>query len=70
MFESMIIGVGGVVGLMLLWYMVQSWWGRTFSDNITDEDVLAGRSSCGNCGCATFCEKNGNKISTEEYVNN
>ncbi len=45
-----------MVGLMLAWVGVQSLWRKTFSDYVNDEDVLAERRSCGNCGCITICE--------------
>ncbi|MFQ5445559.1 MAG: hypothetical protein ACE5FF_01385 [Saprospiraceae bacterium] len=56
MLKSLIICAGGIVGLMILWVVVQSLWGKTFSEHLTDEDVLADRRSCGNCGCTTVCE--------------
>ena len=61
MIESLIIGIGGIVSLMVIWVLVQSWWRNVFSDNLSDDDVLAGRSSCSNCGCTTVCKK-GNQI--------
>jgi hypothetical protein len=57
MLESLAIGIGGIISMMILWFVVQSLWRKTFSDHITDEDALADRSSCGNCNCTTFCEK-------------
>ena len=65
MMGSLIIGIGGIVGLMVLWGVVQSFWRKTFSDQLNDEDVLAGRTDCGNCGCATFCHNKQQKLSTE-----
>jgi hypothetical protein len=56
MINSLLIGVGGMVGLMVLWYVVQTLWGKTFADHLTDEDVMAGRSTCGSCGCGTSCK--------------
>lgn len=65
MIQSLLIGIGGVVGLMLLWTVVQTFWGQTFSEHLTDEDVMATRSTCGNCGCATACAiKKGKKHKT------
>jgi hypothetical protein len=57
MIESLIIGIGGIISLMVIWIVVQSFWRKTFSDHLTDDDVLAGRTSCSNCGCTTVCEK-------------
>lgn len=51
-----VIAIGGIVGLMLAWVWVQSAWRKTFSENISDEDVLAERRSCGNCGCTKVCK--------------
>ena len=47
--------------LMLGWLFVQSAWRRQFPGNDSDGDVLAGRSDCGNCGCATPCNKRENE---------
>ena len=55
MIDSMIIGIGGVIFLMVGWFVVQTLWGKTFEDHLEDEDVLAGRTKCGNCGCTTAC---------------
>jgi hypothetical protein len=65
MLKSLIIGIGGIVVLMILWVVVQSVWKKTFSDYMSDEDVLAGRNSCGNCGCGTVCKKESGQLSTE-----
>ncbi len=64
MFESLIIGIGGMIFLMILWGAVQSLWGKTFSDYMSDEDVLADRSKCSNCHCATVCKNRTKQIST------
>lgn len=54
---SYVIGIGAIVTMMLAWVGVQSLWRNTFSENISDVDVLAERRSCGNCGCTKVCEK-------------
>ena len=59
------IGIGGIVSMMIIWVVVQSFWGKTFAEHLTDEDVLAGRTKCGNCGCTTICENKKGQISTE-----
>lgn len=46
-----IIAIGGIVTMMIAWVAVQVLWKKVFAENITDEDVLADRRSCGNCGC-------------------
>lgn len=61
MMYSLIIGVGGVVALMLGWMAVQAIWKRLFHDQLADEDVLAGRNSCGECGCGVICQKKNSK---------
>jgi hypothetical protein len=52
-----LIGIGAIVSMMLAWIWVQSLWRDTFSENISDQDVLAERRSCGNCGCTKVCKK-------------
>ena len=52
-----LIGIAAIVGMMLAWVWVQSLWRDTFSENISDQDVLAERRSCGNCGCTKVCKK-------------
>ena len=56
MLQSFIIGIGGIIIMMVLWVLVQSLWRKTFAEYLTDEDVLADRTKCSNCGCATACE--------------
>jgi hypothetical protein len=63
MINSLLIGIGGTIGLMVLWYIVQTLWGKTFADHLSDEDVMAGRSTCGNCGCGTVCETKRKELS-------
>ena len=65
MLNSLLIAAGGIAGLMVLWFIVQRLWGNTFSGYISDEDVLAERRSCGNCGCTTACEKKNKQVSAE-----
>jgi hypothetical protein len=57
MINSLLIGAGGIIFLMLMWVTIQFWWGKIFSDHLSDDDVLAGRTSCSNCGCTTVCER-------------
>jgi hypothetical protein len=56
MIESLVIGITGIVSMMLLWVIVQSLWRNIFPDQLIDDDVLAGRTSCSNCGCTTVCK--------------
>lgn len=62
MLESLIIGIVGIVSLSIGWVLVQSFWRKEFADHITDDDVLAGRNSCANCGCTSICEKKSGKV--------
>ena len=55
MIGNYIIGILGIVGLMVVWAIVQSMWRKIFIDEVVDHDVLAGRSDCGNCSCLTPC---------------
>lgn len=56
MIKSLLIGMGGMVLLMAIWIIVQYHWGKTFSNELSDEDVLASRNGCGHCGCTSACE--------------
>jgi hypothetical protein len=56
MLYTLSIACGGMIALLLGWTLVQAGWRRAFPDALTDdEDVLAGRRSCGNCGCSGTC---------------
>ena len=57
MIKSLIIGIGLTVVLVLAWVVVQFWWKSTFREEYLEEDALAGRRSCGNCGCVTACRR-------------
>jgi hypothetical protein len=57
-----IIGIVAITGLMILWAIVQYLWKNIFLDQQTNEDVLAGRSDCGSCGCSTLCSKKTNAL--------
>lgn len=46
------ITIGAVIGLMFFWVLVQTVWRHVFQDYIQDDDVLADRRSCANCGCS------------------
>jgi hypothetical protein len=65
MIGTYLIGIGGIVGLMVIWVVVQAFWRRIFADHISDEDVLAERRSCSNCGCTTICENKRTRLTTE-----
>ncbi len=55
MVKSLILAMVGISALMMVWLIVQALWRKTFRDYITDDDVLAERRSCKNCGCTTAC---------------
>jgi hypothetical protein len=58
MTTSLLFGFLGIVALMLYWLLIQNLWRRMFADQISDEDVLAERRSCGDCGCGGgVCKK-------------
>jgi len=57
MITTYLSAILGIAGLMVGWMLVQAGWRRTFSDYIDEEDVLAHRRSCGNCGCSTACRR-------------
>lgn len=57
MLHSLLIGIGGVIGLVLLWALVQLLWRNTFSAYMSTEDAMGDRTKCSNCGCTTACEK-------------
>ena len=56
MIKSLSIAIAGIVGMMLVWMLVQYLWKKTFAAYVSDEDALADRSTCANCTCATVCE--------------
>ena len=41
--------------LLVGWMLVQHAWRRQFGQPDDDDDVLAARGGCGNCGCTTPC---------------
>jgi hypothetical protein len=63
MIQSLLTAVGILVGLVLAWVGVQALWRKVFADYVHDDDVLAERRDCGNCGCTKACE---NKLRTME----
>ncbi|MFL1013095.1 hypothetical protein [Flavisericum labens] len=61
MIKSLIIGIGFIVTIALAWALVQTLWKKVFQEEYNDDDVLAGRRNCSNCGCTTFCERKEHK---------
>ncbi len=60
MIGSLAIAIGGIVTMMIVWVGVQYMWKQVFAEHVNDEDVLADRRSCGNCGCTTACSRKQN----------
>lgn len=52
MINTIVIAVGSVVAMMVFWALIQAIWRNAFKDFIHDDDVLADRRSCSNCGCS------------------
>jgi len=57
---SVIAASLAIVGMMIAWLGVQALWRRVFAGEVAEEDVLAGRKSCGSCGCGMTCRRNTN----------
>ncbi|THD66614.1 hypothetical protein E7Z59_12550 [Robertkochia marina] len=57
MWHSLLIGIGLIVSIVLVWVLVQVLWKDAFREEYREDDVLAGRRSCSNCGCTTQCGK-------------
>ena len=55
MIGEYILGIIGIAGMMIAWAFVQQQWGNVVPDEKPDDDVLAGRSDCGSCGCGATC---------------
>ena len=66
MFKSLIIGIGVTVTIVLVWALVQTLWKKTFREEYLEDDVLAGRRSCSNCGCTGICERKDNEYTKPE----
>ena len=68
MFGSIITAVLGILIMMGLWIVMQKIWKLIFADEVLDEDVLSFRSTCGNCGCVTQCDKNkSNELKSNQH---
>lgn len=57
MLKSFIIAALGIIGMMMVWTLVQTLWRKTFTGSTVGEDVLVGRRSCSGCSCTTTCKK-------------
>lgn len=60
MLKSLIIATVAIIGMMLVWTIVQTMWRKIFTGNAVGEDVLVDRRDCADCSCITIC-KNKNK---------
>ena len=57
MLRSFVIGIGTLVGLAVLWALVQGAWRKTFPERSPGGDALAGRLGCHGCNsCDTPCD--------------
>ncbi len=57
MLNTYIIAIVGIISMMVGWVFIQALWRTVFSDHVSDEDALAERTKCSNCGCKTVCKK-------------
>lgn len=62
MIQTYLIGIAGIVLIMVSWVGIQRIWHRVFHEYVEDEDALAERNTCGNCGCTTLCERNKKQV--------
>lgn len=56
MLASYLIAMLGIAALAAAWLAVQLAWGRSFSGDGDDPDVLAARRGCGGCAREDRCE--------------
>ncbi len=61
---TILTAIFGMTLLMIVWGLTQSWWRKIFADEIEEEDVLALRSRCGDCGCGVICQDQNEKRTT------
>ncbi|MBL7472203.1 hypothetical protein [Robertkochia sediminum] len=66
MLKSLVIGIGLTLSIVFFWALVQALWKKTFREEYSEDDVLAGRRSCSNCGCTTACATKGSVDSHED----
>ncbi len=55
MIKTFAIAAVVIILVMTIWIGVQMIWRKVFADYISDEDVMAGRTSCRNCNCMGVC---------------
>ncbi|MCA9733399.1 MAG: hypothetical protein H6696_02020 [Deferribacteres bacterium] len=53
---SYLIAIGGIVGMMLIWSLVQAGWRKMFAVGSTN-DVLSLRGGCSACSSKGYCSK-------------
>lgn len=70
MWKSLFIAIAVIVFLMVIWLLVQKIWKITFEEYVSDEDVLAERRSCGNCGCTQLCDRHTSHQIEKEIIFN
>lgn len=57
MIKSLIIGIGFIVTIAVAWVLVQTLWKKVFREEYHQDDAMAGRRNCSNCGCTTVCKR-------------
>ncbi len=59
MIHTSLTALGGIVGMMLAWVAVQRLWRCAFAEERDEheEDMLAQRGACGQCGCIAACSR-------------
>ena len=62
MLKSLIIATVAIIGMMLVWTIVQTMWRKVFTGNAVGEDVLVDRRDCADCSCITICKTKNKKI--------
>ncbi len=62
MWGSLALALGIIIGLMTTWVSIQWLWKRVFAEYISDEDVMADRTTCGNCNCTKACRNKDFKL--------
>ena len=68
MIHTFLLTAGIILFLMMAWIGIQAMWRKVFSENIQDEDVLAERRSCSNCGCTKVCKYKSEETDIEKII--
>jgi len=60
--KSLFIAAIAIIGMMIVWTIVQTMWRKIFTGNAVGEDVLVDRRSCADCSCITICKSENKRI--------